>query len=44
MASELQPGRLYLTHVTHRMGTYAEVQPTLPPNTRLAYDGLTITA
>lgn len=34
--------RTFLTHISHRMGRYAKVDPTLPPNVHLAYDGLTI--
>jgi phosphoribosyl 1,2-cyclic phosphate phosphodiesterase len=33
----------YLTHIAHRMGLYAEIEPTLPEGIHLAYDGLTIT-
>jgi phosphoribosyl 1,2-cyclic phosphate phosphodiesterase len=34
--------RTYLTHMSHRMGRYAETTPTLPPYAHLAYDGLKI--
>ncbi len=34
--------KTFFTHVNHRMGKYADVQPTLPPNIFLAYDGLRI--
>ncbi len=37
---ELQPQKAYLTHISHRMGLIAEVNPTLPPGVVLAYDGL----
>ncbi len=32
----------YLTHSSHRMGRYADIEPTLPEGVHLAYDGLTI--
>jgi phosphoribosyl 1,2-cyclic phosphate phosphodiesterase len=32
----------WLTHIAHRMGLYADIDPTLPPGVHLAYDGLTI--
>jgi phosphoribosyl 1,2-cyclic phosphate phosphodiesterase len=35
--------RTYITHMAHRMGRYADVEPTLPEGVHLAYDGLTIT-
>jgi phosphoribosyl 1,2-cyclic phosphate phosphodiesterase len=42
LIEELKPARAYLTHVSHQLGTYAELQPTLPKNVQLAYDGLKI--
>lgn len=30
----------YLTHISHKMGLHAAVEADLPPNVRLAYDGL----
>lgn len=39
---KVNPKRAYLTHISHHMGLHAEVQPTLPANVYLAYDGLTI--
>jgi phosphoribosyl 1,2-cyclic phosphate phosphodiesterase len=39
----LQPGRAYLTHISHIMGFHAEVEKKLPPNVFLAYDNLEIT-
>jgi phosphoribosyl 1,2-cyclic phosphate phosphodiesterase len=39
---KIQPGKTYLTHLSHRMGLHAEVERELPPNVRLAYDGLKI--
>lgn len=38
----LKPKRAYLTHISHEMGAYADVQPTLPENVFLGTDGLTI--
>ncbi len=37
---ELNPQKAFLTHISHRMGTYAEVQRTLPDFIQLAFDGL----
>ena len=36
----VKPQRAYLTHSSHHMGLYADVQKTLPPNVTLGYDGL----
>lgn len=38
--SEIKPERAYLTHISHLMGTYEEVQQELPDNVFMAYDGL----
>lgn len=35
--------RVYLTHISHLMGTHAEVSRILPENVKIAYDGLEIT-
>jgi phosphoribosyl 1,2-cyclic phosphate phosphodiesterase len=40
--ARIAPQRAYLTHISHRMGLHTEVEPTLPPNIHLAYDGLEI--
>lgn len=40
---QLQPERAYLTHISHHMGLYEEVNPTLPTNVALAYDNLVVT-
>ncbi|WP_316804496.1 MBL fold metallo-hydrolase [Pedobacter nototheniae] len=32
----------YLTHISHNLGLHEEVEKDLPPNIRLAYDGLTV--
>jgi phosphoribosyl 1,2-cyclic phosphate phosphodiesterase len=39
----VQPERAYLTHISHLMGFYEEVQKKLPKNVFLAYDNLKIT-
>ncbi|MVN75255.1 MBL fold metallo-hydrolase [Hymenobacter sp. HMF4947] len=39
---ELRPRRAYLTHISHQLGRHREVEATLPPWIRLAYDGLAI--
>lgn len=36
----LQPRRAFLTHISHLLGLQREVDPTLPPHIKLAYDGL----
>lgn len=40
---EVKPNKAYLTHISHQMGLYDEVQKELPENVFLAYDGLQIT-
>ena len=40
---DLAPRRAYLTHISHLLGLYREVEPTLPSFIRLAFDGLTLT-
>ena len=42
LIAELKPGKAYLTHLSHQMGFYDEVQKELPSNVFLAYDGLEI--
>lgn len=44
LANELGAKRTYLTHISHLMGRYADVQSDLPGNVFLAYDGLTVDA
>jgi phosphoribosyl 1,2-cyclic phosphate phosphodiesterase len=39
MVQLLRPRRTYFTHITHTT-LHAEVEPTLPPDVLLAYDGL----
>lgn len=43
LIEELQPEKAYLTHISHKLGTYREVAQELPENVFLAYDGLKIT-
>lgn len=38
----LKPKRAYLTHISHQMGKYADIEKELPANIFLAYDGLKI--
>ena len=42
LIERLQPQRAYLTHMSHRMGRHAEINPTLPSGVELGYDGLQI--
>lgn len=44
LAEELQPRETVLTHLSHDMGRQADVEPALPANVRIAYDGLTLTS
>lgn len=43
LMDELKPGQGFLTHVSHQMGTYREVEKLLPSNVTLAYDQLSFT-
>lgn len=38
----IRPRMAYLTHISHHLGLHAEVSKELPPNVRLAYDGLKV--
>lgn len=42
MVEMIQPEMAYFTHISHKLGTYAAVEAELPPNMRLAFDGLKI--
>lgn len=42
VVAKVQPKRTYFTHIAHHMPPHAEVEPTLPENVFLAYDGLII--
>jgi len=39
---KVQPEKAYLTHISHQLGFYDEVQKTLPKNVFLAYDNLVL--
>jgi phosphoribosyl 1,2-cyclic phosphate phosphodiesterase len=41
-AQEIGAEQTFLTHISHRLGRYADVAPQLPPGIQLAYDGLTL--
>ncbi len=41
-ANEVNAGKTYLTHISHRLGRYDEVMKELPEGIELAYDGLTL--
>lgn len=40
--SQCNPRQAYLTHMSHEMGLYAAVNPSLPPTVSLAYDNLVV--
>ena len=42
VVQRLQPRRAFLTHVSDKMGPYADVAPLLPDNVTLGYDGLEV--
>lgn len=42
LVEELRPREAYFTHISHLLGTHAEVGATLPPGVFLAYDGLRV--
>jgi phosphoribosyl 1,2-cyclic phosphate phosphodiesterase len=39
---EIGPEKAYLTHISHLMGKHDEVEKALPPNVRIAHDGMEI--
>jgi phosphoribosyl 1,2-cyclic phosphate phosphodiesterase len=41
---ELDVPRAWFTHISHQLGKYVDVMPTLPPGMQLAYDGLVLEA
>lgn len=43
LATELQPQKAYLTHISHQLGLHEQVSKELPDFVELAYDGLKIT-
>lgn len=40
--NKVKPRIAYLTHLSHDMGRHSYVEPTLPSNVRIAYDGLSV--
>lgn len=38
--ADIQPEIAYLTHISHLFGRHEEIEKELPPNVRVAYDGL----
>ena len=42
LVNELKVPQGYFTHISHQLGKHEEVNKTLPPHIRLAYDGLKI--
>ncbi len=40
LAIELNVKNAFFTHVSHQLGRHGEVEPTLPPHIKLAYDGM----
>ena len=43
LLKSLAPEKAYLTHLSHQMGTHAEVSAELPQGVEIAFDGLKIT-
>jgi phosphoribosyl 1,2-cyclic phosphate phosphodiesterase len=39
---KIKPARTFLTHISHKLGSHADVQKELPADVALAYDGLQI--
>ncbi len=42
LIKELQPKKAFLVHISHKMGLTRAIEPTLPENVSLAYDGLRV--
>lgn len=42
MIERIKPAKTYLTHISHKLGTHADVSKELPDNVSLAYDGLQV--
>lgn len=42
LVEEISPEKAYITHISHQMGLYSEVQKELPVNVFLAYDGMSL--
>jgi phosphoribosyl 1,2-cyclic phosphate phosphodiesterase len=41
-AQKINADKTYLTHISHNLGLYKAIEPTLPANIHLAYDGLVL--
>jgi phosphoribosyl 1,2-cyclic phosphate phosphodiesterase len=39
---KVEPGKAYLTHISHLFGRHEEIERLLPPNVFPAFDGLQI--
>jgi phosphoribosyl 1,2-cyclic phosphate phosphodiesterase len=42
LAGRVGAPQTFLTHISHRMGRYEDIEPTLPAGVHLAYDGLVV--
>lgn len=42
LIEEFSPRKAFITHVSHQMGFYADIQAELPRNVSIAYDGLVV--
>lgn len=42
LIEELKPEKAFLIHISHKLGLSRDVEPTLPNNVSLAYDGLRV--
>ena len=42
LVEEVKPEMTYLIHMSHQFGRHADMEGTLPPNVKIAYDGLVI--
>jgi phosphoribosyl 1,2-cyclic phosphate phosphodiesterase len=42
MAQKINAETTYFTHMSHRLGLHKDIEKILPPNIKLAYDGLTV--
>jgi phosphoribosyl 1,2-cyclic phosphate phosphodiesterase len=42
LLTELKPEQGFLTHISHQMGTYRQVEKDLPSFIKMAYDGLSV--
>jgi phosphoribosyl 1,2-cyclic phosphate phosphodiesterase len=42
LAADIGAENTYLTHISHRLGRHSDIQPELPANVNLAYDGLVL--